>query len=270
MPTIEEITRTPIVLPAPKAEGVRVRRERSYREVDEASLTMDVYAPPEATGPAPVILLVHGGPIPEAARPKDWAIFVSTGELLAASGFAAVAFNHRFHAAERLREASSDVSTAVQHVRENARELGIDAERLALWAYSGGGPFLAPWLRERPGYLRAVVAYYAVLDLRVPPAGVPDALGQETRDAFSPAAALADGEARMPPVLVARAGRDGDWLNDSIGRFVDEALSRNVELELLTHPEGRHGFDMFDDVERSREILRHTVAFFGRHLRDSK
>jgi acetyl esterase/lipase len=241
MPTIEEITRTRIVLPVPKAGGARVRRERSYREVEGASLTMDLYAPHEAARPAPVVFLVHGGPIPERARPKDWGIFVSTGELLAASGFAAVAFNHRFHAAERLGGASADVSAVVRHVRENARELGIDAERVALWVYSGGGPFLAPWLRERPGYLRAVAAYYAVLDLRVPPPGVPDSLSTGTRGAFSPAAALAVGEARVPPVLVARAGLDGDWINDSIRRFVD--------------------------VERSREILRHTLTFLGRHLR---
>jgi dienelactone hydrolase len=75
-------------------------------------------------------------------------------------------------------------------------------------------------------------------------------------------------QARVPPVLVARAGLDGGWINDSIGRFVDEALSRIVELELLTHPEGRHGFDMLDDIERSRKILRHTITFLGRHLRD--
>jgi hypothetical protein len=107
-------------------------------------------------------------------------------------------------------------------------------------------------------------------DRGVAPAGAPDSLGQETRDAFSPAAALGGAEARVPPVLVARAGLDGGWINDSIGRFVDEALSRNVELELLTHPEGRHGFDMLDDVERSRKILRHTITFLGRHLRDGE
>jgi hypothetical protein len=37
-------------------------------------------------------------------------------------------------------------------------------------------------------------------------------------------------------------------------------------LDLLTHPEGRHGFDILDDDERTRAILRHTVEFLRGRL----
>jgi hypothetical protein len=38
-------------------------------------------------------------------------------------------------------------------------------------------------------------------------------------------------------------------------------------VTVLDHPTGQHGFDTRDDDERSREIIRDTLAFFVRHLR---
>ena len=46
---------------------------------------------------------------------------------------------------------------------------GVDSTRLALWAFSGGGPFLSLALREGAPTFRALVAYYAALDLRERP-----------------------------------------------------------------------------------------------------
>jgi acetyl esterase/lipase len=213
----------------------------------------------------PVVFLVHGGPVPPGARAKDWAIFVDYGRILAASGFMAVAFDHRFHGPGALADAEGDIAAAVAHVRSHGAELGTDPDRVALWYFSGGGPFLSAPLRERWPYVRALVAYYAALDLQMPPPGAASGISDETRRAFSPLAYLA-GEGVVPPLLVARAGRDNPWLNASIDRFVQEALARNVALELLTHPSGQHGFDILNDDDRSREIIESTLAFLKRHL----
>jgi acetyl esterase/lipase len=261
MPTLEEIARLPIVYSIAGMEEVGVQKNGVYRTVDGTALPMDVYSPAGGRGPRPVVILVHGGPIPEGTRIKEAGVFVTTGRLLAASGFGAVTFNHRFYGPERVRDADDDVATLVAHVRENAASLRLDAERIALWCYSGGGPLLARWLRERPSSLRALVAYYSILDLQVPPEGVPDPLGEATRRQYSPLCHLGPGERSVPPILVARAGQDHPWLNGGLDRFVSEALARNVPLDLMTHPEGHHGFDILDDTPRSREILRRTVEF---------
>jgi len=113
---------------------------------------MDLYSPSGPQRPRPAVVLIHGGPIPRTGA-KNMAVFVSYGELLAASGFVAVAFNHRFVAPGRLTDAGGDVTDLVAHVRKNAGSLGVDPERLALWAFSGGGPFLAAPLREQPTWL---------------------------------------------------------------------------------------------------------------------
>jgi acetyl esterase/lipase len=158
------------------------------------------------------------------------------------------------------------VAAAVDYVRGHAGELGIDRDRIALWAFSGGGPFLSQALRERWPFVRAIVAYYAVLDLQVPPPGAGGDVSEVTRREFSPLHHLAAAGEKTPPLLVARAGRDNPWLNATIDRFVQEALARNASLELMTHPAGQHGFDILDDDDRSREIIARTLDFLKRRL----
>jgi acetyl esterase/lipase len=49
-------------------------------------------------------------------------------------------------------------------VRENSAEYFLHPNRIAVWAFSAGGPMHAPFMRTRPSYVRAMLAFYAVLD----------------------------------------------------------------------------------------------------------
>jgi acetyl esterase/lipase len=259
-PTFEELVRMRVVWSVPGMDEVVARRELVYKTTPDGPLHMDVYAPPGPKHLRPAVILVHGGPVPRIGA-KNMGVFVSYGELLAASGFVAVAFDHRFLAATRLADAGGDVADLVSHVRANAADLGVDPERIAIWAFSGGGPFLSPGLRQRPSWLRAVVSYYAVLDLQQSPFGGEGDPGTEARHLWSPIDALGSDAKGAPPLLVARAGLDDPGLNAGVDRFVAAAIARGATLDLLTHPEGRHGFDILDDDARSKAILRHTIEF---------
>jgi acetyl esterase/lipase len=263
-PPFEEMIRMRVVLQVPGMDAVRLRRDLVYKTADGEPLHMDVFSPEGPAAARPGVILVHGGPIPRTGA-KNMGVFLSYGEILAASGFVAVSFDHRFLAPGRLEDAGSDVADLVAHVRANAASLGVDPDRLAVWAFSGGGPFLAAPLRERPAWLRAVVAYYAVLDLQEPAPGADSGIGAELRRTFSALVGLGEDARSAPPLLVARAGLDHPWLNGGIDRFVAAATARGATLDLLNHPEGRHGFDILDDDERSRQIIRRTLEF----LRDS-
>jgi len=264
-PSFEEMIRMRVVFEVPGMDAVSARRNLEYKTAEGQPLHMDVCAPPGAPQPRPTVVLIHGGPIPKVGA-KNMGVFVSYGELLAASGFTAVTFNHRFLASERVADAATDVADLVAHVRANAGALGVDLDRMALWAFSGGGALLAAPLRERPSWLRAVVAYYAALDLQQVPAGVEDRLGPDVRRAFSPIDALGASALDAPPMLVARAGLDQEWLTGGIDRFVQAAVSKGATIDLLNHPDGRHGFDILDDDERSRQIIRRTLAFLQDQL----
>jgi acetyl esterase/lipase len=244
-PDFAEMVRMRVVLTVPGMDAVSIRRDVVFKTADGQQLRMDIYSPSVSTGLLPAVILIHGGPIPRLGA-KNMGLFVSYGELLAASGFVAVTFDHRFLTPAAVADAAGDVADLVAHVRTSAGSLGVDAERIAAWAFSGGGPFLAPMLRDRPGWLRAVVAYYAVLDAAI------EGLGHNARTA--------------PPILVARAAQDNASLNGTIDRFVQAALDCGATLDLLNHPEGRHGFDILDDDPRSRQIIRRTLVFLRDHL----
>ena len=94
-----------------------------------------------------------------------------------------------------------------------------------------------------------------------------DASALSTLRAFSPVACLAEAQQPVPPLFIARAGRDAmPLLNNGLDRFVASALAANVPLTLLNHPAGVHGFDSQNDDDRSREILRAAIAFARSHL----
>jgi acetyl esterase/lipase len=140
-----------------------------YKHEGDTKLLMNVYSPPTLTGDArlPVVLFVHGGPISaDAMQPKDWGFYQSYGELIAASGFVGVTFNHRLFSRNDYGRSQSDVAATIEYVRSHANELHVDANRMALWVYSAGGPHLSWALRERPAGLRCAVAFYSLLDLR--------------------------------------------------------------------------------------------------------
>jgi acetyl esterase/lipase len=269
MPPFDELVRLPVVYALPGMDAALARKNLAYKTAGEpaAPLQMDVYAPsgPDRGEPRPAVIFVHGGPVPAGLSTKEMEQYRSYGRLAAAAGFIGVTFNHRFHSPAMAPEADQDVADLVAHVRKNAGDLGVDRDRIALWAFSGGGPFLARWLAEPPDYLRALVSYYAVLDIREAPPGRPDKLSGDVRARLSPVARLPL-STRPVPMLIARAGQDDPFLNGTVDAFVAEALRQNAPLELLNHPEGRHGFDILDDDARSREIIARTLAFLKTNL----
>jgi acetyl esterase/lipase len=268
MPTLEDMFKMRIVFTVPGMDAVTMHRDLVYRTAAQTELKMDVYCPADLRegSRAPVVMLVHGGPISAPKSPKDMGVFVSYGESLAASGLVAVTFNHRFYSPSHLHEAASDVAHAIDYVRANTDSLRVDKDRVGVWVFSGGGVFLGPIMRDVPAFVRCLVSYYAILDLQVPPPGHESELREETRKEFSPLFHLTMNALKIPPIFIARAGLDNPWLNATVDRFVQEAIARNVALEIITHPGGHHGFDILDDDARSRAIIQRTLLFLKTQL----
>jgi len=247
-PSFEEIIRRRVLYTMPAMEPAQVREGLPYKSADGASLSFDLYAPAGASRPRPAVILIHGGPVPVSGA-RRWGMFVSYGEMLAALGLVGIVFDHRFVAPDRLPEAAADTADLVRYVREHAASLGVDKERLALWAFSGGGPLLAATVRQRPSWCKLIVGYYALMEF----GGIANA------DEYSVVAALGDDGATAPPMLLVRAGLDNPALNATIDRLVAAAIPAGATVDLLTHPTGHHAFDILDPGERSRQIIRRTL-----------
>ena len=255
-----------IVYSVPEMTRVKVTKNLIYKRASAEELKMDVYSPPGKQR-HPAVIFIHGGRIPRnlLTTPKDWGAYISLGQLVAASGFVGVTFNHRFYAWESLADSQSDVMDLISYVRDNAESLGVDKDRIILWALSAGGIFLSQPLHQSPLYIRSIVAYYSELDLQNQRKAAPASVTDETLREFSPVHHLRNREKTVPPMFIARAGLDDKELNDGIDRFVQLALSRNLTVDVVNHATGHHAFDIEDNNERSREIIKQTIEFIKSH-----
>ena len=96
------------------------------------------------------------------------------------------------------------------------------------------------------------------------PGGLPGLGAGERREPWALARLRAG--AAAPPLLLVRAGRDDPEINRAIDAFVAEALARNLPLELVNHPDGRHAFDTVDPTDASRRMIRRILGFLAERL----
>jgi acetyl esterase/lipase len=268
-PEVREMARKvmmPVVYKVPGMDKVRVVPNLKYTKSDDPNVLMDIYLPSAATQSEKraAVVFIHGGAKTEYT-PKDWGIYTTWGRLIAASGFVGVTFTHRLEYPNKsLENGAQDTRAAIDYVRANADQYNIDKDRICLIAFSAGGPMLTVAMRGDMAFVRCLVGFYAFMDIQQSDYKKTEAA--ETVKAFSPITYLQKDASKIPPLFIARAGRDEvPTMLDSIDRFVSEALVRNIALDLANHPRGVHGFDNQNDDDRSREIIRSAIAFMQIH-----
>jgi acetyl esterase/lipase len=255
-----------VLYTAPHAGPFSLVRDLVYRVGGDGELSLDLYRPTEVTAPLPIVVFVHGdGPAEIIRDIKDWGQYVSWGELTASTGFAAVTFNHRSSQRRtRMHDVASDIDAALEYVTSRAEEWGLDASRMGLWSCSMGVPFATRAAFEHSSSLRCLVALYGPMDL-TRDSRTDESVAEEALQEFSALHHLRSGR-DLPPLLLARAGRDDPLLNQSIDAFVSTALERNLEVDVLNHPTGEHGFDVENDCRRTRDVIEAVINFYRAHL----
>jgi dienelactone hydrolase len=262
----DEIKKRTVVHEIPGMEAVTIRRDVAYRETDAGALTMDLYAPPDGDSGArkPAVVFVSGYSdlgfeAMLGCKLKDVGQYVSWGRLVAASGMVGVTYSNR--------EPVADLAALLRYLRENAAALGIDEHRIGLWAASGNVPMaLSALMQGAPdAFACAVLCYGFMLDLE----GSTHIAQAAAQFGFANPCAgkTVDDLPRELPLCVVRAGQDQmPHLNESIDRFLQAALARNLPVMLANHATGPHAFDVLDDSATSREMVRRMLAFLGFHL----
>ncbi|HEX8170909.1 MAG TPA: hypothetical protein VF824_10255 [Thermoanaerobaculia bacterium] len=220
------------------AVEVRERGAMRFHRIDDA--------------PRPAVILVSGYPdagfervvgVPfrEMQSVRDWA------RLIAAAGCVAVTYTNE----EPLRDLCA---VADEVLREH--------ERVALFATSGNVPVALAMLSERR--FRCAAFCYGYLTDRDGSTAVAEA--SKSFGFVNPAAGDVPADV---PLFLARAGADAcPGLNATLDRFVIDALHRNLPIALANHPSGPHAFDLFDDSDASRAIVRQLLAFLSAWLLD--
>jgi hypothetical protein len=264
----DHISRKRVLYRLPGMEGVRVRRDLEYQRSGESPLTMDVYYPAgeESRAPLPAVVFVTGFPDPGTRRmigcaAKEMGSYVSWAQLVAASDLVAITYINR---------EPVDVDTVLDHVRENAAALGVDAARLGVWSCSGSGPMGLSVLMQEGAHAPkcGALVYPYTLDLD----GSTGIAAAAKQWGFANACSgkSVDDFPRDRPLFVARAGQDPmPALNDALDRFVGAALTRNLPITVANHATGPHAFDLVDDSETTREVVCGILRFLEFHLKRS-
>ncbi|MGH7599603.1 MAG: hypothetical protein ACREOI_24875 [bacterium] len=230
----QDVIQRPVVYRLPAMETVIVKKDVVYKTVDGVSLKMDVYYPPQLgkTDKLPLVIFTNGV---GALEIPQWRVYQDWARLAAASGLIAVNYQSRPNAAFK------DSEDLLEYLRKNADTLQIDENRIGLWTCSGNVNVGLPLVMQanRP-YIRCAVIYYGMANV------------QTFRQKL--------------PLLLVRAGQDSYSLNKAIDEFVKNALARELNLEFINYLEGQHAFDILDDNDRSRKIIKQTLDFLITHL----
>ena len=262
----DHISKRRVVYSVSGAGAATVRRDHEYRVVDGGSLTMDVYCPPDSTSgaPRPAVLFVTGFPDSGAERmmgckQKETGSYISWAELTTTSGLVAITYTNA--------EPATDAHEVLNYVRQNAAALGIDENRIGLYACSGSVPTALSLLMQggRDHLKCAAFCYGYMLDFTGS-----TRMADSARQFGFVNPCVGKSVADLPrdlPLFIARAGQDRmPGLNEALDDFVLKALTCNLPVTLVNHSNGPHAFDLFHDSETSREIIRRILQFMQFHL----
>ena len=263
---VEQIRKRTVVYRLPEMDAVSVRRDVECRTANGESVLLDLYYPPhqESRAGLPVVVFVMG--YPDAGMKaimgcsaKEVAQYTSWARLAAASGMVGVTYS--------ANEPASGTLEVLRYLRDNARALNLDAARIGIWSCSGNVPnALGVLIHEEPGSIHcAVLCYGLMLD-----AGESTLATQAQKMFHFVMPEAGKSVADLPattPLLIVRAGNDEiPPVNESIGRFVADALKLDLPITLVNHRGAPHAFDAILDDEPTREIIRQMLAFLRLHL----
>lgn len=221
-----------VVYDLPAMAHVKVAKDIVFLESGGRRLALDVYLPPEARTPLPVVVFANGvGDRPDD-RVKEWGIYRTWPRLVAAHGLAGVSMDCD---AEHVPESLAAVFAFL--AREGASH-GLDGTRVGVYAASAnvGATSRLLFGTEPPPNVRAAVFYY----------GLPQ-VPRARRDL---------------PVLCVTAESDLARLREALSALWTETLAAGAPWTFELATGMPHAFDAFADNDASRRTIQRTLAFW--------
>lgn len=129
--------RTAIHRGPPLPEGTQAYRDIAYVANGHERQKLDLFLPPGATNPLPLIIWIHGGAWRAGGKENCPALRYLE------RGFAVASLNYRLSQHAIFPTQIEDCKTAVRWLRLHAKEYHLDPERFAAWGASAGGHLVA-------------------------------------------------------------------------------------------------------------------------------
>lgn len=210
--------------PAPPASAIEVVKDHPY-----GGLQMDVYRPRNRSGALPALVFFNIA----AGAQRSNAFYQAWAEVAASKDLIAILPDLRNDSFEK------DFAALIAYLASSAAGLGVDGERIALYAGSGNMSRALPLVQNpQLTVIKSAVMYYGVAHVTT----------------FR----------RDLPILMVRAGLDRPPVNRTMTELVALAANQNAPLTLLNYPGGHHAFEVVDDEDMTREVIDSTIAFVKR------
>lgn len=244
-----------------KSKPIEVTKNLIYKETKEKSLPMDIYRPGNIGNDEklPAVIFIHGEGLERmVGNAKEWNFYQSYGRLAASSGFVGITFNRsRMNLNFKNTNVKQDILDAVAYVRENADKLNIDKNRICIWTFSMGGLYLSLFLKDTPDYIKCLISYYGLLDIKAKTKA-----SNDQYENYRPENYLPQGPDNVPPLLIVKAAKDKiKGLNQSIDNFMKTAQGRNIPFDYILHSTGGHSFDALVNNQETKAVIRQTLEF---------
>lgn len=239
-----------VLAPSPTAKFVK--RTVTVPGEKGTSFLADIYAPSTGT-PRGAIVFISG-----TDDARAWGNYIDLARLATERGLIGIIPNKRWPrgGGAAAFETSHADTVAMLKALNISGQIGVSPERTCAWLFSGGGVQLAAIFDPTAPRIACTIGFYPFF-------GGPD--GTQAEDwarSYHPLEAFrANAAARRMPMLVVRAGKDGEGLNRRLDEFVSAALAANYPLRVVNLPDAVHAFDLLDDTDWSRGAIREAFDF---------
>ncbi|MCK5134197.1 MAG: alpha/beta hydrolase [Bacteroidales bacterium] len=260
-------------------ENIEIDKAIVYKQVDSASLKLDIYKLKNLNKAAPVLIFIHGGAWAKGER-SDYLPYLLD---YAKKGYVTATISYRLSQEAPFPAAVMDVKCAVRWIRAHADQYMINPEKIAVIGGSAGGhlAMMLAYSDEKEfgedctdgpgGKVQVVVNLYGPADLSTEYAqeqsSVLEFLGESYQEnpglylTASPGAYISSDD---PPTLIFHGTIDSTVpvsQSDSLHKWLDQAGVPNEYHKLKGWP---HTMDV---SKRVNEYCQHYMdAFFKQYL----
>lgn len=266
----------------------RVETNIAYHTANNYQNKLDVYLPPDATAPTPVVIVIHGGGWVEGTKEERVLEMMPYLQM----GFAAVNVEYRLGRISLAPAAVEDCRCALHWVFANAKKYNFDPTRVVLQGGSAGGHLalmtgmLTPaagfdrecrtpmdnYWSENPGTdkdprVAAIVNWFGISDV-VDELHGPNAKGyavvwlgdqpnaDEIARRVSPIHYV---NSDVPPIITIHGDKDALVPYEQSVRLHKALDAAKVPNQLYTVPGANHGGFTFDQNQKAWEAVRHFL-----------
>jgi len=265
-----------------------IKKDITYCTVNGFALKMDIYFPPQASAPWPVVIYVHGGTWTSGDKDHIQTFRDSTG--MKDDSFLYVSINYRLAPKYKFPAQIQDLKCAVRYLRAHAAEYNLNPNKIGAWGSSAGAHLVsllgtadasAGWdvgeYLDQSSQVQAVVDMFGPSDLtRI--FQVKDKQIQKivfgTFDPQNPIWVAASPVTYVspddPPFLILQGDKDQTVPLEQSQIFFDKLQAAGVISELVIVKNADHGFARVGNTPISpspQEIGQKIEAFFNTYLK---